>query len=132
MENLTIIVSIAVLAFVLMKIRDYTKSAIELKKAKQSFQKAESMKTEYRQKIAAIAKQKADVANEIKRLQKLPKTHDTIHKIKKNKRLLAKLVNQYDDFSSASRKFAQILDSTRNQDGLTQALRCYLHSKSRF
>lgn len=133
MESLKIIVAAAAIAYISMKIRDYTKSALEIKAAKKSTSKAKIIENQYKETISKIGTQKKQLEDNLQKFQKKPVTHAVKRQIKKNKKILTRINREYDSYLVAFKKYKTMVSGKeRNRALLMQDLRSYLHNKKHF
>lgn len=116
-----------------MKIRDYTKSALEIKAAKKSTSKAKIIENQYKETISKIGTQKKQLEDNLQKFQKKPVTHAVKRQIKKNKKILTRINREYDSYLVAFKKYKTMVSGKeRNRALLMQDLRSYLHNKKHF
>lgn len=117
-------------AYLLMKIRDYTKTAELIKKTIATPQKVEK---QYQTKINGISGQIRKVQNQQEKLEIQPTTHRNRRKLKQVQRQLARLRTEQKEVEAALGDYQIIVEKMTDEDtpNIKQELRSYLRNKNR-
>ncbi|QYN59393.1 hypothetical protein GYM68_09160 [Lactobacillus panisapium] len=131
MQSLDVIIICLIIAYVAMKLSDYTKSARELKITLGAPDKIQATKQDYQDHIKHIEGQIYILQEKLTDIGSGSLTHEAKHGIKVINRQIKKLNKTLKEYQSALTNFETISASELPEDKRTKILKSYLNDKKR-